>query len=35
MEEQMSGVKPQGTMLGHPKGLFLLFTTELWERFSY
>ena len=27
--------KPQGTMLGHPKGLFLLFTTELWERFSY
>lgn len=22
-------------MLGHPKGLFLLFTTELWERFSY
>ncbi len=31
----MSGVKPQGTMLGHPKGLFLLFTTELWERFSY
>ncbi|MGI2259739.1 peptide MFS transporter [Shewanella sp. GXUN23E] len=31
----MSAVKPQGTMLGHPKGLFLLFTTELWERFSY
>ncbi|MGL5947783.1 MAG: peptide MFS transporter [Aeromonas sp.] len=25
----------QGTLLGHPKGLFLLFTTELWERFSY
>ncbi|GGQ21885.1 MFS transporter [Shewanella litoralis] len=22
-------------MFGHPKGLFLLFTTELWERFSY
>ncbi|USD64566.1 peptide MFS transporter [Vibrio sp. SCSIO 43136] len=21
--------------LGHPKGLFLLFSTELWERFSY
>lgn len=25
----------QGTFLGHPKGLFLLFSTELWERFSY
>ncbi|MFI5344039.1 MAG: peptide MFS transporter [Chlamydiales bacterium] len=21
--------------LGHPKGLFILFTTEMWERFSY
>ncbi|GAA0790071.1 MULTISPECIES: peptide MFS transporter [Pseudomonadati] len=31
----MSEVKAPGTMLGHPKGLFLLFTTELWERFSY
>lgn len=31
----MSGAKSAGTMLGHPKGLFLLFTTELWERFSY
>ncbi|MCL1077674.1 MFS transporter [Parashewanella spongiae] len=31
----MSGAKPQGTMLGHPTGLFLLFTTEMWERFSY
>jgi POT family proton-dependent oligopeptide transporter len=20
---------------GHPKGLYLLFTTEMWERFSY
>jgi POT family proton-dependent oligopeptide transporter len=26
---------PQGELFGHPKGLFLLFTTELWERFSY
>ncbi|KLV03945.1 DeoR faimly transcriptional regulator [Photobacterium aquae] len=25
----------RGTLLGHPKGLFLLFGTELWERFSY
>lgn len=23
------------TLLGHPKGLFVLFLTELWERFSY
>jgi POT family proton-dependent oligopeptide transporter len=26
---------PSGTVLGHPKGLFLLFVTEMWERFSY
>ena len=26
---------PSGTLLGHPKGLFLLFVTEMWERFSY
>ncbi|MDN3682135.1 peptide MFS transporter [Vibrio tapetis subsp. quintayensis] len=25
----------QSDFLGHPKGLFLLFSTELWERFSY
>ncbi len=25
----------QGQLLGHPKGLFILFFTELWERFSY
>ncbi|MBQ75070.1 MAG: MFS transporter [Gammaproteobacteria bacterium] len=24
-----------GTLLGHPKGLFVLFFTEMWERFSY
>lgn len=24
-----------GTWFGHPKGLFLLFFTEMWERFSY
>ncbi|MGV2838242.1 MFS transporter, partial [Vibrio cyclitrophicus] len=22
-------------IFGHPRGLFLLFSTELWERFSY
>ena len=26
---------PAGTFLGHPKGLYLLFVTEMWERFSY
>lgn len=26
---------PKGEFLGHPKGLFILFTTEMWERFSY
>ena len=26
---------PQGNFLGHPKGLYLLFVTEMWERFSY
>jgi len=26
---------PKGEILGHPKGLYLLFATEMWERFSY
>jgi POT family proton-dependent oligopeptide transporter len=26
---------PAGMFLGHPKGLFVLFLTEMWERFSY
>ena len=26
---------PKGEFLGHPKGLFLLFATEMWERFSF
>jgi POT family proton-dependent oligopeptide transporter len=25
----------EGTFFGHPKGLFVLFLTEMWERFSY
>ncbi|WP_137680911.1 peptide MFS transporter [Aurantiacibacter suaedae] len=25
----------KGTILGHPKGLFVLFFAEMWERFSY
>jgi len=28
-------VEKQGTIFGHPKALFLLFFTEMWERFSY
>jgi len=27
--------KAQGEFLGHPKGLYVLFFTEMWERFSY
>ncbi|MEK6798815.1 MAG: peptide MFS transporter [Planctomycetota bacterium] len=26
---------PQKTLLGHPRGLFVLFFTEMWERFNY
>jgi len=26
---------PEKTILGHPTGLFVLFFTEMWERFSY
>src|SRR5688572_12801726 len=26
---------PPGTWFGHPRGLATLFTTEMWERFSY
>jgi POT family proton-dependent oligopeptide transporter len=28
-------VKNERTILGHPVGLFILFFTEMWERFSY
>ena len=31
----MNNAPHTGDFLGHPKGLFLLFGTELWERFSY
>lgn len=27
--------RPQPEVIGHPKGLFLLFMAEMWERFSY
>lgn len=26
---------PADTLWGHPKGLYVLFFTEMWERFSY
>ncbi|MGI9321960.1 MAG: peptide MFS transporter [Pseudomonadales bacterium] len=39
---QTAGASPEGAatlrhdeILGHPKGLFILFFTEMWERFSY
>ncbi len=31
----MNKTTSQDDLLGHPKGLFLLFGTEMWERFSY
>jgi dipeptide/tripeptide permease len=31
----VSGLPTQRTFLGHPIGLYVLFFTEMWERFSY
>ena len=31
----LDGVPAQGELFGHPQGLTFLFTTEMWERFSY
>ncbi|TMP30337.1 dipeptide/tripeptide permease [Pseudoalteromonas rubra] len=31
----MNSLPNRGEFLGHPKGLFLLFGTEMWERFGY
>ena len=28
-------LSPRKTFLGHPRGLVILFFTEMWERFSY
>ncbi|MBX2949611.1 MAG: peptide MFS transporter [Crocinitomicaceae bacterium] len=33
--ELITRVESKGTLFGHPKGLYLLFFTEMWERFSY
>jgi len=30
-----AGEPARGTFLGHPRGLFVLFFAEMWERFSY
>ncbi|MDO5552722.1 MAG: peptide MFS transporter [Planctomycetia bacterium] len=36
MREQASAIRPQDRVfLGHPIGLWVLFTTEMWERFCY
>ena len=36
METQFGGsALNQRTIFGHPVGLFMLFFTEMWERFSY
>lgn len=34
-ERQAMAAKAKETMFGHPKGLFVLFFAELWERFSF
>lgn len=31
----MTGFSSENTIFGHPRGLFVLFFTEMWERFSY
>lgn len=31
----MTSITATDTFLGHPKGLYVLFATEMWERFSY
>jgi proton-dependent oligopeptide transporter, POT family len=35
MSTAAPGVRSEKTIFGHPAGLFLLFFTEMWERFSY
>ena len=34
-EVETSPPKHDSTFLGHPRGLYILFLTEMWERFSY
>ena len=35
MSNPATPIPESNTLLGHPTGLFLLFATEMWERFSY
>ncbi len=35
MSASMDDLYKNGQVLGHPSGLFVLFFTEMWERFSY
>jgi POT family proton-dependent oligopeptide transporter len=35
MSDAMTTAIPDTARAGHPKGLYLLFATEMWERFSY
>src|SRR5580698_4612019 len=35
MSTAIAEVREEKTIFGHPPGLFLLFFTEMWERFSY
>jgi POT family proton-dependent oligopeptide transporter len=35
MVKKSASAPDTGTLLGHPKGLAVLFGTEMWERFSY
>jgi proton-dependent oligopeptide transporter, POT family len=35
MNNKLSNTVPDRTLFGHPIGLFILFFTEMWERFSY
>lgn len=34
-DQLIERIEAQGKLFGHPKGLYLLFFTEMWERFSY
>jgi len=34
-KKEWVGPKSKKEIIGHPAGLFVLFTTEMWERFSY
>jgi proton-dependent oligopeptide transporter, POT family len=35
MTDNVYAAEAQRTLLGHPRGLFVLFFAEMWERFSY